>query len=436
LVALFGSIFTNLVGVRAQDVIRIADAAGEGNSDEEALKDAFTNAVQQAVGLYLTSNEKLEKNGDAIREISAFSNGYITWYEKLSLSDTKDGKKRVLIACDVSRSRTAARLEKLGIKISQSETGKVDGKPLFAEEVTKIKQQKEAVRLLSEVLSHVPSTKDMIRGAKLLPRKLKPDEKSGGSGYFCKVFFKLDYDYSSFTQYCKWVDKTMQHAGFTDRYEKSYSHQYVDTRVGNDVFWEDRVQIQSNLDRRNYSTFLDLHQVINSKDEKQGALILLTDFQCDDDMDINDVMKDGKAFDGKAHVKTKWVVYKLERSVLRQIETEVYRKAYNAKVSFEGGYRHYVNLKPLETEIVVLIEGANGKSVASKRIKQQESRNINMQHFFRDPVNLEDRGNALVVSFIDLGPRISLENPNKKCSIDLKLSDLEVMERFNVKLEN
>jgi len=96
-----------------------------------------------------------------------------------------------------------------------------------------------------------------------------------------------------------------------------------------------------------------------------------------------------------AHIKTNWVVYKLERSVLHQIETEVYRKAYNAKVSFEGGYRHYVNLKPLETEIVVLIEGANGKSVASKRIKQQESRNINMQHFFRDPVNLEDRSSTL-----------------------------------------
>jgi hypothetical protein len=422
----------------ANDVIRIADAQGEGKNAEEALKGAFTNAVQRAVGLYLTADEKLDNNGDAIQEIATFSNGYIVWYEKLNLSDTQDGNKRVLIACDVSRSKTVARLEKAGVKVSQAEAGKVDGKPLFAQEVTKNKLREDSARLLSQLLSRIPSTKDMLRGAELLPRKLEPREESNDSGYACDVYYRLNYNYESLTQYCKWVDKTLQHAGFTDRYERSFKHKYIDADV------RDKVTIDSNLDRREYSSFLDLHNTINKSAENQGVLVLLTDFQCDDMMDVKNVMKDGKAFDDRPHIKTTWVVYKLEISILRQVEREVVRTAYNSRVSFEGGYKHYDNWKPLETEVAIQFKDGKGKEVVSETITFPESSNFAFIHFFDKPVSLEDQGNALWISFIfwddDINKiiwnsaHLTFRNPNKSSSVKLKLSDLELIEKVNVRI--
>jgi hypothetical protein len=44
--------------------------------------------------------------------------------------------------------------------------------------------------------------------------------------------------------------------------------------------------------------------VIHRGDETQKTLVLLTNFQCDDMMNINDVMKDGKTFNNKPHIKT------------------------------------------------------------------------------------------------------------------------------------
>ncbi|MFN9039052.1 MAG: hypothetical protein ACK5YO_22330, partial [Planctomyces sp.] len=67
---------TALTLARAADIFRFPSASGEGPTAEAALRDAFTNAIQQAVGVYLTADEMLDVNGDAVQEIATFSNGY------------------------------------------------------------------------------------------------------------------------------------------------------------------------------------------------------------------------------------------------------------------------------------------------------------------------------------------------------------------------
>lgn len=414
---------------KGEDVIRIPDAIGEGNTTEEALQNAFTEAVQRAIGAYTTANEKLNDKGDAIREIATFSNGYIVWYEKLDLRNNADGKKRVLIACDVSRSRTVARLEKAGVKIPEAAIGKVDGKRLFADEVSRNKRNQDAVKLLSEVLSNIPTTKDMLRGAKLLPRKPDPRKSDDGSKYFCEVFFRMEYDYSMLTKYCKWVDKTLQHAGFTDRYERTISHRYANQYERG--YWQDDILLNAELNRRDYSTFLDLHNVVKY-DEEQGALVLLTHFECNDEMDINDIFGNKNAYDNKPHVKTTWVVYKLERRLLQKVEREIYRKAFGTTITYQNGYKQYLNFNRLQTNVSVQFLSPDKRPIATENKTYDETVNFYLDHLFEPPVNLEDNGNALVVSFMSISPRISLENPNKYCTVKLKLNDLEVIEDVKI----
>jgi hypothetical protein len=116
------------------------------------------------------------------------------------------------------------------------------------------------------------------------------------------------------------------------------------------------------------------------------------------------------------------------------VEREVVRKAYNARVSFDGGYQHYENWKPIETKVAVRFEGAMGNLVATKKKTYPESTNFLFEHLFRDPVNLEDRGNAIVISFISLGTQLAFRNPNKYCVVDLKLNDLENIEKVDVQI--
>jgi hypothetical protein len=72
------------------------------------------------------------------------------------------------------------------------------------------------------------------------------------------------------------------------------------------------------------------------------------------------------------------------------------------------------------------------------------SLNFAFLHFFDQPVPLEDQGNTLWISFIfwddDINKiiwnsaHLTFPNPNKSSSVKLKLSDLELIEKVNVKI--
>ena len=416
----------------AADIIRIPSASGEGPTAEAALRDAFTNAIQQAVGVYLTADEMLDVNGDAVQEIATFSNGYIVWYEKVSQPDAPDGGKRVLISCDVSRSRTAARLKQSGIRIPESDTGKVDSKPLFAKEVTKKKLNSDTQVLLTALLKEIPGTKDLLTGARLLPRRLEPQENENGDGYFCEVHFRLEYNYRVLTDYCQWVDRTLQHAGLAGRRETTINHRYEAMPVRG--FRQEHIQLNPELDPRMASTFLNLRQIMDQGTRGAGALVLLTGFACDDEMDVDDILKTGSATNGRPHIRTTWVVYPIDRSVLKAVRQHIYRTQYPQHITHDSGYEQFLSFSPTSTKVAVEFTDSAGQVVAASRSEYQESLGFTLEHAFEEPQFEADRGNLLIVSFLSIMPRLSFVNPIKQAVVRLSLSDLEAIEKSRVRI--
>jgi hypothetical protein len=415
----------------SDDVIRIPNAQGVGKTVDEATRNAFTDAVQRAVGLYINSTKLLKSDGDAVQEIATFSNGYIVWYEQLQLSDDAQGNKRVLLSCDVSQSRTVERLRKLGVVVAESDVGKVDGKRLFAKEITEKKRNDDAKELLTQLLLQLPTTKDMLRGVELLPIEIVP-YKDGESKYSCVIYYRMKYDYEMLTKYCAWVDKTLQKAGFRDRYERHLSHNYANQLNG--LLRGERVKLTTNLNPLEYSTFLDLHTVIEKDDDGMGALILLTDFQCDNAVDVNNSLKDSRSVDKQAAVKTSWAVYRMDRRILREVERNIYNKAYKTTISYADGYKAYLGFKPITTKVAVGVLGNNGVQIAENQQAIREFVCFDLYHFFSPPVNLEDNGNGLAVSFITLGNEVEFVNPTKFCKLSFTLNDLSEIQSAQVRL--
>lgn len=415
----------------SDDVIRIPNAQGVGKTVGEATRNAFTDAVQRAVGVYINSEKLLKSDGDAVQEIATFSNGYIVWYEQLQLSDDAQGNKRVMLSCDVSRSRTVERLRQLGVAVAESDVGKVDGKRLFAKEITEKKRDDDARELLTQLLLQLPTTKDMLRGVELLPIEIVP-YKDGESKYSCVICYRMNYDYEMLTKYCAWVDKTLRKAGFRDRYERHFSHNYANQRDG--LVRGERVKLTTNLNPLEYSTFLDLHTVIEKNDVGMGALILLTDFQCDDAVAVSKSSKDRRPVHKQAVVKTSWAVYKMDRRILREVERDIYKRVYNTRISYDDGYKAYIGFRPITTKVAVGVFGSSGMQIAESQQIIKEFLCFDLYHFFSPPVNLGANGNGLAVSFIALGDEVDFVNPTKFCKLSFTLNDLSEIQSAQVRL--
>lgn len=127
-------------------------AEGVGLTRQEALKDAFRNAVRQVVGAVLDS-ETLVKDDQVIEDkVLTNSDGIIgSGYEELS-EKTEGGLVRVKIKASVQRGTVVARLRAASVIVKA-----FDGKALFAEAVTKLEAQGSALEILSQAFTVFPS---------------------------------------------------------------------------------------------------------------------------------------------------------------------------------------------------------------------------------------------------------------------------------------
>jgi hypothetical protein len=126
-------------------------AEGVGATADEALKDAFRNAVRQVVGAVVDA-ETLLKNDEVISDkVLTYSDGFIKKYDEVSKK--KDGGLfRVKIAANVERRSVVAKLKAANVTVKE-----VDGGSLFAKEVTTAEAQKNATELLKKGLQDLPN---------------------------------------------------------------------------------------------------------------------------------------------------------------------------------------------------------------------------------------------------------------------------------------
>jgi len=125
---------------------------GVGTSADEALKDAFRNAVRQEVGAVVDA-ETLVENDEVIEDkVLTYSDGFIKTYEEIpSSKKTQDGLHRIKIKARVERRSVIAKLTESNIAVKE-----IDGRGLFAEVVTGEEARQNSTEIVKKALAELP----------------------------------------------------------------------------------------------------------------------------------------------------------------------------------------------------------------------------------------------------------------------------------------
>jgi len=126
-------------------------AEGIGKNADESLKDAFRNAVRQAVGAVVDA-ETLVKNDEIISDkILTYSGGFVKSYDEVRKKQEL-GIFRTTIRATVESSSLVAKLKAASITLKN-----VDGKGLFAEAITREEAKKNAAVLVQKAFDGYPA---------------------------------------------------------------------------------------------------------------------------------------------------------------------------------------------------------------------------------------------------------------------------------------
>lgn len=129
-------------------------AEGVGATADEAIKDAYRNAVRQVVGAVVDA-ETLITNDEVIDDkVLTYSDGFIKKYVEIAGSNKrKDGLHRIKIKAQVERRSVIAKLKAANVMVKE-----VDGKGLFAEAVTQLDAENDAAALLKKQFEGFPQS--------------------------------------------------------------------------------------------------------------------------------------------------------------------------------------------------------------------------------------------------------------------------------------
>jgi len=124
-------------------------AEGWGDTDEQALRDAFRNAIRQVLGAIVDAKTVVEEDRLVIDRIVSFSNGFIDHYDILETSSQAGHVYRRIMASVRKRDVT---MHLRAERVSSS----YDGRGLWPEAITKIERRRSASELLRDSLEDYP----------------------------------------------------------------------------------------------------------------------------------------------------------------------------------------------------------------------------------------------------------------------------------------
>jgi len=124
---------------------------GIGTDFEKAKQNAVRNAIEQAIGTYVSS-DTIVKNSTLINDdVLTYSGGYVKETKVISQKRDKDGLFNVQIETLVVATQLKRKLESLNIA-----TQKLEGGGLFSEAASRVKEQISARELLKKIISKYP----------------------------------------------------------------------------------------------------------------------------------------------------------------------------------------------------------------------------------------------------------------------------------------
>ena len=143
----------------ASDTVKVM-ARGVGVDEAAALKDAYRDAVERAVGLYVDAETQVQNDAVVKDQVLTQSNAYVTEYKTVE-TKTVDGLIQVRIMATVRKQQLVTKLR----GVMPAQTVAVDSTSLqnaFAQMASKDKQSGDAAELLKAALADVDPVKSLI----------------------------------------------------------------------------------------------------------------------------------------------------------------------------------------------------------------------------------------------------------------------------------
>lgn len=140
-------------------------AEGAGSNEREAVEDAFRNAIEKSIGLYVDNETKIQNDQLISDKILTSSKGYVDNYRILSKKE-EGGLTKVEIKALIKMEDVKSKLTGLNISIIAAE----DSANIHARLSTKLKRSKDAEEILIKEFTDFFQEKNLLN---LLEIKLK-----------------------------------------------------------------------------------------------------------------------------------------------------------------------------------------------------------------------------------------------------------------------
>ena len=165
---------------------------GIGVSRSEALKDAYRDAVERAVGLYVDA-EQMMKNEELLKDqILTQSNAYVEKYEVVKEDDSANGLVEIQILAQVRKSALTAKLN--GVMPRQVFRLGDDAQNVHSRAVTKEKRDVDAVALLKNALDGVNLVKQLVKVSLADNKPIMRKAQDGKERVYYRFRFTIDED--------------------------------------------------------------------------------------------------------------------------------------------------------------------------------------------------------------------------------------------------
>ena len=141
------------------DVVKVV-ARGVGRDKETALKDAYRDAVERAVGLYVDA-ETMAKNDEVVKDqVLTQSNAYVTHYDEIEAKSV-DGLMQVRIVATVKKSALVKNVQETipGTTVDVNSSALQDA---HAQLVSREKQAGDAAALLRNVMGKLDPIRTLV----------------------------------------------------------------------------------------------------------------------------------------------------------------------------------------------------------------------------------------------------------------------------------
>ena len=213
--------------------------SGYGKNPDEALTQALRNAVEEAVGTYMTSTTRIENDELIEDKVLSLSRGFIKDFKKLSEMRVEDEIK-VTVSAIVTGSQILETLKASGVKI------KVAGQKMFQQFASFDRQMEDEYKVISNLLKDLPKEGPLDYTVEVSGEPIRKKEM-----YYLtvKVTGKINENYKRQYENLKNIleETALETKLYNGKFETYWPNNWTDRRTlaGNQLQYQSRTGLNS-----------------------------------------------------------------------------------------------------------------------------------------------------------------------------------------------